>query len=45
VRGSNLNGNDYYSTAILPPDDVTDADGWTRVALDRERIEQRSNEK
>ncbi|HJY26709.1 MAG TPA: hypothetical protein VJ306_01650 [Pyrinomonadaceae bacterium] len=43
-RGSNLNGNPYRATGILPPSDVTDADGWTRITLDRESIEQRSRE-
>jgi hypothetical protein len=37
-------GARFYATGVLPPNDVTDADGWTRVALDRPRIDQRSRE-
>jgi len=44
VRGSQLGGNPYYATGVLPPNDVTDSDGWTRVILDRQRIDQRSRE-
>ena len=34
----------YYDTGVLPPNDVTDPDGWTRIVLDRQLIDDRSRE-
>jgi hypothetical protein len=34
----------YYDTGVLPPSDVTDSDGWTRIVLDRQLIDDRSQQ-
>jgi hypothetical protein len=37
-------GGGYYQTDVLPPSDVADSDGWTRIVLDRQLIDDRSRQ-
>ncbi len=37
-------GANYYPAIALPPNDVSDDDAWTHIRLDKETIDQRSQE-
>ena len=41
---SQIGGGSFWATTILPPNELTDSDGWTRIALDHERIDQISEQ-